>query len=234
MSSTILEQSRAILRLEVSSVSLAAELVMPEHAQSVVVIIDGGTSPMRSMRDARVAESLQSSGIGTLTLDLLTNDELVIDEKTRTLRFDVPLLSKRLIDVTDWIATQPATRGLPIGYFAGDAAAAAALIAAAARPRAVAAVVCRGGRPDLASSALPCVAAPTLLVVGGNDTATIPLNEWAFHRLRGTRELVLVDDAAHLYESAKALDEVCHLTERWFTKHLAQRLNDDEVPDPEC
>jgi putative phosphoribosyl transferase len=234
MTHATLERVRHIVRVNAGSVVLAGELVLPEAARAVVVLVDGGASPLRSMRDARVAGALQTAGVGTLLLDLLTTDELIIDDKTRTLRFDVGLLANRLIEVTDWIATQDATRGLPIGYFAGDAAAAAALIAAAARPRAVSAVVCRGGRPDRAGVALRSVRAATLLIVGGQDAGTIPLNEWAFHRLANPRELVLVDNATHLYESAEALDEVCRLTEDWFSRHLLRRFNDDAVPDPEC
>jgi putative phosphoribosyl transferase len=224
MTMAMVDITHAQIGIAADSAVLAGTLELPDHARSVVVIIDGGASPLLSPRDARIAECLHDAGIGTLSLDLLTRDELIIDEKTRALRYDARMLAKRLIEVTDRLATQPATTGLPIGYFAGDTAAGAALIGAAARPRTVSAVVCRGGRPDLASAALSNVVAPTLLIVGGNDRATIPLNEWAFHRLSGRRELVLVENATHLYETAQALSEVCRLTGAWFSRYLAEQL----------
>lgn len=225
---------RTDIRIKAGGVELAGDLALPEHATAVVLVIDGSTSPLHSPRDAQVAESLHDAGIATLMLDLMTADELAIDEKTRQLRLDVRLLAKRLIDATDWAATEASTRGMAIGYFAGGAAAAAALMAAAARPRAVGAIVCRGGRPDMAAAAIPNVSSPTLLIVGGGDRAMIPLNEWAFHRLASPRELVLVDNATHVYESTRALEEVCRLAVHWFSRYLGRRMNDDAVPDPEC
>jgi dienelactone hydrolase len=163
---------------------------------------------------------LNKAGLATLLIDLLTPDEEAIDARTAHLRFDIDLLAERLVATTDWLTQYPDTQSLPIGYFGASTGAAAALVAAAERPDAVGAVVSRGGRPDLAGPALMRVRAPTLLIVGGNDTEVIELNRAAFARLRCEKQLVIVPGATHLFEEPGALDEVARLAREWFHRHL--------------
>jgi len=151
---------------------------------------------------------------------MLTPDEGRIDAVTGELRFDIGFLAQRLAAVIDWIATQGNVDGLPLGMFGASTGAAAALVVAATRPSRVAAVVSRGGRPDLALPALSRVRAPTLLIVGGADTEVIALNERAYRRISATKELVLVDRATHLFEEPGALDEVTRLAGDWFDRYL--------------
>ena len=139
---------------------------------------------------------------------------------TRALRFDIPLLAERLVAATDWLTQYAATQHLKVGYFGASTGAAAALIAAAERPQAVAAIVSRGGRPDLAGSALPRVRAPTLLIVGGLDDVVIELNRAALAQLRVEKQLVIVPGATHLFEEPGALEQVAELAHDWFTRHL--------------
>jgi pimeloyl-ACP methyl ester carboxylesterase len=154
-------------------------------------------------------------------MDLLTHEEEAADQFSRRYRFDIELLADRLAGAIDWLAGQPTTRGLPIGLFGASTGAAAALRAAAARPELVKAVVSRGGRPDLAGDALAIVRAPTLLIVGADDTPVIPLNEAARQRLRAPAEIVLVPGASHLFEEPGTLAEASALARDWFLRHLA-------------
>jgi dienelactone hydrolase len=157
-------------------------------------------------------------------MDLLTADEEVIDLQTQRLRFDISLLADRLVGATDWLAQNPDTGDLTIGYFGASTGAAAALVAAAERPDAVGAIVSRGGRPDLAGAALAHVRAPTLLIVGGNDTPVIGMNQEAMAQLRVEHTLEIVPGATHLFEEPGALDEVARLAQEWFERYLsAQR-----------
>jgi putative phosphoribosyl transferase len=154
-------------------------------------------------------------------MDLLTRDEEVIDMTTRRLRFDIDLLAQRLLKATDWLREQEATRELPIGYFGASTGAGAALVAAADRPEVVRAVVSRGGRPDLAGSALPRVYAPTLLIVGGHDFAVIPLNQQALELIGADESrLEIVPNATHLFEEPGTLEQVARLAAEWFQRHL--------------
>ena len=150
--------------------------------------------------------------------------------RTAHLRFDIDLLASRLIVATDWLTQEPDTRQLPIGYFGASTGAAAALVAAAERPDVVAAAVSRGGRPDLAGSALPLVRAPTLLIVGGDDVPVIALNRQALAQLRVEKELVIVPGATHLFEEPGALDEVARLARDWFERHLAFSATSRQAP----
>jgi pimeloyl-ACP methyl ester carboxylesterase len=167
-----------------------------------------------------VAEVLQHAGLGTLLMDLLTQDEEAIDQFTRQFRFDITLLSDRLTDANDWLEQQPETRGLGVGLFGASTGAAAALRAAAARPRIVRAVVSRGGRPDLAGNALGAVRAPTLLIVGGDDSQVIPLNDAARQQLPAVSELTLVPGASHLFEEPGTLAAAAGLARDWFLRYL--------------
>lgn len=205
-----------------AGVTLAGDLVVPPHAKGVVVFAHGSGSSRFSARNRRVAQQLQAGGLGTLLFDLLTAEEEVVDARTAELRFDIALLAERLAKVVDWVDAQPATAGLPIGCFGASTGAAAALVAAAVRPQLVHAVVSRGGRPDLAGDYLPRVQAPTLLIVGGDDTPVIEMNETAMQRLAApVKELVIVPGATHLFEEPGTLERVADLALEWFGRHLA-------------
>jgi putative phosphoribosyl transferase len=155
-----------------------------------------------------------------LLVDLLSPEEEAVDLRTAQLRFNIGLLAERLVAVTDWLVQQPGTRALRIGYFGASTGAAAALVAATERPKIVRAVVSRGGRPDLAGSALPHVEAPTLLIAGGNDPLVIELNREALAQLHCERQIVIVPGATHLFEEPGAMDEVARLAREWFERYL--------------
>jgi pimeloyl-ACP methyl ester carboxylesterase len=193
---------------------------VPEDARGVVLFAHGSGSSRHSLRNRHVARLLNEGGLATLLIDLLTIDEDLIDLRTSRPRFDIELLSERLVGATDWLTQSPDTSHLPIGYFGASTGAAAALVAAALRPGVVGAVVSRGGRPDLAGVALTHVRAPTLLIVGGDDVQVIQLNREAFAYLRCERQLVIVPGATHLFEEPGALDEVARLARDWFQRHL--------------
>jgi pimeloyl-ACP methyl ester carboxylesterase len=163
---------------------------------------------------------LRFAGFGTLLLDLLTTAEEAIDDQTREMRFDIEFLAERLLAAMRWLSTENATRALPLGLFGASTGAGAALVAAAREPRRVSGVVSRGGRPDLAGSALPNVTAPTLLIVGSRDEPVIELNERAKARMTAPVELVIVRRATHLFEEPGTLEEVARLSRDWFVRHL--------------
>jgi putative phosphoribosyl transferase len=200
---------------------LGGTLAVPEGATGVVVFAHGSGSSRHSTRNRAVAEELRSADLGTLLLDLLTDDEESIDLRTRELRFDIDLLARRVGAATEWLAREERTEGLRVGYFGASTGAAAALIAAAERPDEVAAVVSRGGRPDLAGDALPHVRAPTLLIVGGDDDDVIPLNRNALEQLETEKQLEMVPGATHLFEEPGALEQVARLAREWFVRYLA-------------
>jgi dienelactone hydrolase len=166
---------------------------------------------------------LQSAGLATLLMDLLTEDEEKIDAETAELRFDIAFLAQRVAKATDWLLREPATAHLRIGYFGSSTGAAAALVAAAARPGAVSAVVSRGGRPDLAAPVLSQVRAPTLLIVGGDDRVVLRLNRDALAQLTCEKQLEIVSGATHLLEQPGTLERVAELASLWFSRHLAAR-----------
>jgi dienelactone hydrolase len=200
-------------------IRLAGELVLPSSATGVVLFAHGSGSSRFSPRNTQVARTLNQSGIGTLLFDLLTGDE---DQDYET-RFDIGLLTSRLLAATEWIAGDPACSELDVGYFGASTGAAAAIQAAAACP-AIAAVVSRGGRPDLAGvPALEKVRAPTLLLVGGLDTIVIELNERAFAHLACVKNLVIVPGASHLFEEPGTLGDVATHATQWFQRWLAER-----------
>jgi len=194
-------------------------LVLPPAASAVVAFAHGSGSGRFSPRNQFVAKVLQQSRLGTLLIDLLEEDEA--EDRSRV--FDIGLLAGRLQAAADWLATQPETLGMPLGYFGASTGAAAALFLAAARkPASVAAVVARGGRPDLARESLSQVTAPTLLIVGGDDEVVVDLNREAYALLRCRRQLDIVPGATHLFSEPGALEEVARLAEEWFLRYLVQ------------
>jgi dienelactone hydrolase len=213
------EEFNQIVQIPVNGVKLEGSVVIPAKSSSVVVFAHGSGSSRRSPRNNFVAQSLQSAGIGTLLLDLLTRQE---DESYET-RFDIDLLTWRLERVTQWLMEQPQSRSLAIGYFGASTGAAAALNAAATFGTAIGALVSRGGRPDLAISALPQVQSPTLLIVGGLDDVVIDLNRQAYEQLKVEKHLAVIPGATHLFEEPGALEEVARLAAQWFQRHLGRK-----------
>jgi len=203
--------------------SLIADWTMPVNARGVVLFAHGSGSGRQSSRNRAVARYLVSRGIGTFLMDLLSIEEERIDNVTRHLRFDIPLLSKRLELATHWIRSQPESRDLPLGYFGASTGAAAALVAAAKLQDEISAIVSRGGRPDLAGSALADVTAPTLLIVGGKDPEVEDLNRQALARLTCNRKLSIIPGATHLFEESGSLDQVQLQAANWFLKQFPVR-----------
>lgn len=201
-------------------VTLGGFLTLPHNSPGVVAFAHGSGSSRFSSRNRYVAEVLNRAGLATLLFDLLTPEENEIDVRTRELRFDIALLTERLTGAVDWLAGQPQTAPLPIGLFGASTGAAAALGTAAARPANVAAVVSRGGRPDLATTALPRVRAPTLLIVGGLDTPVIGMNREAAEELQAPWQMEIVEGATHLFEEPGKLEQVADLARRWFVRYL--------------
>lgn len=213
----------AEVRIPVDSIYLEGKLSIPEGARGIVVFVHGSGSSRHSPRNQYVANELQKSGLGTLLFDLLTVEEEKVDMITRHLRFDIELLSKRLVDVTGWLLSRQDTQNLNIGYFGASTGAAAALIAAKEYADIIKAVVSRGGRPDLAENTLMYVKAPTLLIVGGRDTEVINLNRWALDRIVILeKELRIIPGATHLFEEQGALEEVARLAGEWFKRYLSE------------
>jgi len=210
----------SLVSIKVGSVPLTGHLAIPTRPQGIVLFVHGSGSSRRSPRNRYVAQTLQEDGLATLLFDLLTLEEERIDQQTRHLRFDIGLLTNRLIGATDWILQNPATRQLPIGYFGASTGSAAALMAAVARPDDVRAIVSRGGRPDLAGAVLTRINAPTLLIVGGHDVPVITLNQKACQYIPAEKHLEIVPGATHLFEEAGALEQVATLASQWFQKYL--------------
>ncbi|MDT8385585.1 MAG: dienelactone hydrolase family protein [Gammaproteobacteria bacterium] len=208
------------VKVQAGDVVLDGNLAIPEGACGIVVFAHGSGSSRFSPRNRAVAQYLNEGGLATLLFDLLTADEHEADTYTRELRFDTELLSRRLVGVVDWLGKQSHTRTLRIGLFGASTGAAAALIAAAQRPGPVAAVVSRGGRPDLAGEALPNVKAPTLLIVGGLDHPVIDMNREASLQMKVAPQLEIVPGATHLFEEPGKLDEIARLSRDWFQQHL--------------
>jgi putative phosphoribosyl transferase len=209
------EDARAV-RISADGVTLDGDLLVPAGATGIVVFAHGSGSSRFSTRNRMVAQTLNDAGMATLLLDLLTPEEELVDDRTRQLRFDIPLLAERLAAVTDWVGSHRGTADLAIALFGASTGAAAALIAAAMRPKGVAAVVSRGGRPDLAGDLLARVQSPTLLIVGGLDEQVIELNRAALARLRCEKQLVIVPGATHLFEEPGTLEQVAMLARDWF------------------
>jgi len=202
---------------------LYGDLALPAGFTGLVLFAHGSGSGRHSARNRQVAQRLQQAGIATLLFDLLTAQEEQVDLHTREHRFDIPLLTRRMQDTTVWAQAQPELQHTPIGYFGASTGSAAALIAAARLGDRIAAVVSRGGRPDLAGpAALAAVKAPTLFIVGGADHGVIELNEEACKRLECEKRLEIVPGATHLFEERGALEQVQDLAASWFTAHMAR------------
>ncbi|MEO3889690.1 alpha/beta family hydrolase [Nonomuraea sp. B5E05] len=196
---------------------MPGDLVVPGGARGVVLFVHGSGSGRLSPRNRYVAGALNEAGLATLLFDLLTPEE----ETLRANVFDIGLLTGRLLERTAWVREQPATAGMPIGYFGASTGAAAALAAAAEPGNLVAAIVSRGGRPDLAAEKLAAVRAPTLLIVGGRDPVVLRLNEEAQRRLNAESRLSVVPGATHLFEEPGALEIVADQASDWFTGHFS-------------
>jgi putative phosphoribosyl transferase len=201
-------------------VILDGSLTVPARASGVVLFAHGSGSSRFSPRNNFVAHVLNQAGLGTLLFDLLTKDEETIDLRTARLRFDIALLSQRLVAATDWLLKQPGMSGVAIGYFGSSTGGAAALVAAVERPKAVRAIVCRGSRTDMAARILAEVTAPTLLVVGEADTQVLAWNRESFAQLRGEKRLEIISGATHLFEEPGTLGEVARVAAAWFVDYL--------------
>jgi putative phosphoribosyl transferase len=206
------------IQVAAGPVSIAGHLTIPENPKGVVVFAHGSGSSRHSPRNRFVAEVLNKAGFATVLFDLLTPRE----ERNRANVFDIGLLARRLVDVTTWLAAQPDTASLPVGYFGASTGAGAALAAAAHPGVKVAAVVSRGGRPDLAGEALGNVQAPTLLIVGGHDEMVLRLNRQAQAAIPAECEVAVVPGATHLFEEPGTLEQVAVLARDWFIDHLAR------------
>ena len=219
---TQMESQERLVQVTADSVRLEGDLTVPDQARAVVLFAHGSGSGRHSPRNRYVAQALQDAGLATLLIDLLTVEEEAVDVHTAHLRFDIGLLAERLTHTTDWLTQTHETADFAIGLFGASTGAAAALVAAARRPTAVRAVVSRGGRPDLAGSALRLVHAPTLFIVGENDRPVIELNRQAFQQLAcKEKEIVIVPGATHLFEEPGALQEVARLASAWFVRYLS-------------
>jgi putative phosphoribosyl transferase len=193
----------------------------PDGYSGSVVFAHGSGSSRHSPRNRQVAALLQQRGIATLLMDLLTTGEEAADATTRAYRFDIALLAERLDAAIGWLVSQPFGGKRPVGLFGASTGAAAALVAAAGQPGTIRAVVSRGGRPDLAGSALGRVQAATLLIVGGRDEVVLELNREAYEQLPGAKEMQVVEGATHLFEEPGAMDKVARLAGDWFVRHFA-------------
>ena len=215
------EQSAGhLVRVPAGPVVLEGNLEIPKGATGIVLFAHGSGSSRHSPRNRAVARTLQGHGLATLLIDLLTPDEEMVDDVSGRLRFDIDLLAERLVGATDWLAKEPATHQLRVGYFGASTGGGAALVAAAQRPNLVRAVVSRGGRPDLAGSALSRVRVPTLLIVGGEDAPVIEMNRTALDKLHAKKRLEIIPGATHLFEEPGALEQVARLAASWFLEYL--------------
>lgn len=204
------------VRIPSGGVVLSGDLAIPPDATGIVVFAHGSGSSRKSVRNRYVAGVIQAAGVATLLFDLLTREEEIEEMYTRHLRFDIDLLAGRLLGVIEWLATLAETKNLRVGLFGASTGGGAALVAAARAPDAIAAVVSRGGRPDLAGDSLAEVRAPVLLIVGGNDDVVIGLNESAAAQMTCECELEIVPGATHLFEEPGTLEEVARLAAEFF------------------
>ena len=207
-----------------TGVRLEGNLSIPDGAKGIILFVHGSGSSRHSPRNQYVAQILQEGGLATLLFDLLTPEEEKIDQRTRHLRFDIGLLARRTAGALEWLELQPEVKGFKRGLFGSSTGAAAALITAAELPEKVDAVVSRGGRPDLAGSALSQVKAPTLLIVGAYDKTVILLNKEALALMppETEKQLVVVPGASHLFEEPGTLEYAAQLARDWFQRHLSR------------
>ena len=210
------------VEIQLDLVKLEGNLSMPQNSVGIVLFAHGSGSGRLSPRNRFVASELNRNGIGTLLFDLLTRDEEYVDMQTAHLRFDIPLLSQRLIETTDWLLKSFKNVDLNVGYFGASTGAAAALVAASERPNIIKAVVSRGGRPDLAGQSLGFVKCPTLLLVGGYDDDVIELNKQAMAKLKSEKKLIIIPEATHLFEEPGKLEQVAQHASNWFLQYLGE------------
>jgi len=206
-----------LVQIPADSVNLEGIMVLPEQTRGLVLFAHGSGSSRLSPRNNFVAQQLQQEKIGTLLMDLLTERE----DTAYATRFDIDLLTERLLQATQWLQDQPRTQPIAIGYFGASTGAAAALKAATTVGLTIRAIVSRGGRPDLAEEALASVQSPTLLIVGGNDEIVLQLNRDAYAQLRSEKKLTIVPGASHLFEEPGTLEKVAQLAIQWFKQHFA-------------
>lgn len=209
-------QFKEEIQIPVDEIILTGDLSIPADAKGIIVFAHGSGSSRHSSRNQQVAQTLQQAGFATLLFDLLT----VAEDQDYNKRFDIDLLTDRLVKVTDWLKAEEKTADLSVGYFGASTGAAATLKAAAQLKDLIRAVVSRGGRPDLAEPLLPQVIAPTLLIVGSLDHQVIELNQQAYASLRAEREIRIVEGATHLFEEPGKLEEVAAMAVEWFNKYL--------------
>jgi dienelactone hydrolase len=209
-----------LVSIPAGSAILKGILAIPQKARGIVLFAHGSGSTRLSPRNQYVAKLLQEEGLATLLFDLLTPSEQAIDLRTMNIRFDLGLLAERLVSATDWLTEQELTRHLRVGYFGASTGGGAALLAATERPESVVAIVSRGGRPDLAGTALTRVQAPTLLIVGEYDLPVIRLNQEALALLDVDKQLKIVAGATHLFDEPGTLEEVAGLAGQWFKRYL--------------
>ena len=215
-----IRQKESEIRIQVESATLRGELIVPFGATGIVLFAHGSGSSRHSPRNRFVAAVLRECGVATLLFDLLTHEEEAIDIRTRHLRFDIGLLTRRLVAATRWVSSQEETKAIRIGFFGSSTGAAAALMAAAELGASVGAVVSRGGRPDLAGEVLERVVSPVLLIVGELDDVVIGLNEEASSKIRCENRIEVVPGATHLFEEPGTLEAVADLAAAWFKRYL--------------
>lgn len=216
--SCIRHNNQSLVAVPVDGITLKGELFVPAHAKGLVIFAHGSGSSRHSPRNRYVADVIHEHEVGTLLIDLLTSEEEEIDRHTHHIRFNIPLLADRLTDIGEWAVLT--MKDMKIGYFGASTGGAAALIAASHQPDKVAAVVSRGGRPDLAMDALPHVKAPTLLIVGEYDPQVLVWNKQALEKLNAHSCLDIIPRATHLFEESGALEDVAQLAAQWFERHF--------------
>lgn len=204
------------MKLVLKDVTLEGDLYVPKEALGLVIFAHGSGSSRLSPRNKMVAEELQKEGLATLLFDLLTEKE----DQDMQKRFEIPLLANRLMGVAHYMQKNEETKGLSLGFFGASTGAAAALEAASTMKQQIAAIVSRGGRPDMAGASLTKVTAPTLLIVGSNDPTVLALNEEAFREIGCEKKLEVIEGASHLFEEPGTLMQVAHLATKWFKKYL--------------
>jgi len=216
---TTIDRDQGLIHVNAAGVTLEGNLIIPSGATGVVLFAHGSGSSRFSPRNRHVADVLRTQGnLATLLIDLLTAEEELVDTRTAHLRFDIELLADRLVGTSEWLVREHPN--LKIGLFGASTGGGAALVAAARVPDRIKAVVSRGGRPDLAGAALPHVKAPTLLIVGGDDTPVIQMNQEAYDRMTTLRKMIIIPGASHLFEEPGTLEEVARLATEWFKKYL--------------
>lgn len=210
------------ITIPLGSLIFEGRLTVPQAAANIVIFAHGSGSSRFSPRNWFVAEFFHDQNIATLVIDLLTAEEAESERQTGHLRFNIPMLARRLAEIARWTIEYAETKHLHVCFFGSSTGAAAALIAAAESTDNIVSIVSRGGRPDLAGDYLPCVKAPTLLIVGGDDTQVLALNEQALAKLNKCSGLEVISGATHLFEEKGALEKVAHLAADWFKHHVRQ------------